>query len=83
MIPRCLTYRSIVGNLIEIPTYEKQKIEKTHAKEKQLHAQDNIYWFGNLPTSMELQKFYYYQGKVQSVATIFLFHKKHGNNTHN
>ena len=24
-------------------TYEKQKIEKTHAKEKQSHAQDNIY----------------------------------------
>ena len=32
-----------VGNLTEIPTCEKQKIEKTHAKEKQSHAQDIIY----------------------------------------
>ena len=25
-------------------------------------------WFGNLPTSIELQGFHYYQGKIQSVA---------------
>ena len=34
-----------IGNLTKIPTCEKQKkkIEKIHAKEKQSHAQDNIY----------------------------------------
>ena len=31
------------GNQAEFPTYEKQKIEKTHAKEKQSHTQDSIY----------------------------------------
>ena len=32
------------GNKVEFPTCEKQKkIEKTHAKQKQSHAQDNIY----------------------------------------
>ena len=28
-------------------------------------------WFGNLPTSMELQGFHYYQRKIQSAATVF------------
>ena len=29
-------------------------------------------WFGNLPTSMKLQGFHYYQGKkIQSAATMF------------
>ena len=34
---------------------KNKKIEKTHAKEKQLHAQDSIYVVSNLPTSTELQ----------------------------
>ena len=29
-------------------------------------------WFGNLPTSMELQEFHHYQGNIQSAATVFL-----------
>ena len=28
-------------------------------------------WFGNLSTSTELQGFHYYQGKIQSAATVF------------
>ena len=28
-------------------------------------------WFGNLPMSTELQGFHYYQGKIQSAATVF------------
>ena len=28
-------------------------------------------WFGNLPTSMELQEFHYSHGKIQSVAVQF------------
>ena len=49
-----------VGNLTKIPTYEKQKkIEKTHVKENN-HTHKTIFtWFGNLPTSTELQRFHY------------------------
>ena len=53
---------------------KNKKIEKTHAKEKQLHAQDSIYVVSNLPTSTELQGYHYYQGRIQSTisaATIF------------
>ena len=34
---------TLEGNLTKIPTCEKQKIEKTHVKEEQSHAQDSIY----------------------------------------
>ena len=52
-----------VGNLTKIPTCEKQKIEKTHAKENN-HTHKTIFmWFGNLRTSTELQGFHYYQGR--------------------
>jgi len=37
------SYRGTVGNFNEFLTCEKKKIEKTHAKEKQSHAQENIY----------------------------------------
>ena len=48
-----------------------KKIEKTHAKENN-HTHKTIFtWFGNLPTSTELQGFHYYQGRIQSVATVF------------
>ena len=57
---------------MKFPTSEKQKIEKTHAKENN-HTHKTIFtWFSNLPTSTELQGFHYYQGKVQSVATDIL-----------
>ena len=42
-VARGQTNSACVGNKPEFPTCEKQKIEKTHAKEKQLHAQDSIY----------------------------------------
>ena len=46
------------------PMRNKKKIEKTHAKESN-HTHKTIFtWFDNLPTSTELQRFYYYQGKV-------------------
>ena len=38
--------KDLKGINLKFPTCEKQKkkkIEKTHAKEKQSHAQDNIY----------------------------------------
>ena len=51
----------------------KKKIEKTHAKENN-HTHKIIFrWFGNLPTSTKLQRFHYYQGKIQSAATVFFF----------
>ena len=39
--------------------WETKQIEKTHAKESN-HTHKTIFtWFGNLPTSMELQEFHY------------------------
>ena len=45
-----------------------KRIEKTHAKEKKNnHSHKTIFtWFGNLPTSTELQGFHYYQGRTES-----------------
>ena len=41
-------------------------------------------WFGNLPTSTELQEFHYYQRKIQSVAIqFFLSLKKTTTNPNN
>ena len=62
----------LVGNLSKIPTCEKTKqIEKTHAKENN-HTHKTIFtWFGNLPTSTELQGFHYYQGKYNSAQEHF------------
>ena len=57
---------SFVGNLTEIQTCEKQKkkkIEKTHIKQSNQMHNTIFTWFGNLPTSTELQRFHYYQGK--------------------
>ena len=47
---------------------KKKKIEKTRAKEKQSHAQDNIYMVRQLSVSTELQGFHYYQGRIQSTT---------------
>ena len=53
-----------IPNLWE--TKKKKKIEKTHAKENN-HMHKTIFtWFGNLPTSTELQGFHYYQEKYNS-----------------
>ena len=58
--------------LTEYPTFEKQKkIEKTHAK-KDNHTYKTIFmWFGNLPTSTELQGFHYYQGRIQRTTCSY------------
>ena len=48
-----------------------KKIEKTRAKEKQSPHKTIFMWFGNLPTFTELQGFHYYQGEIQSAATMF------------
>ena len=74
----------IVGSLTEIPTYEKQKKkEKTHAKESNQTHKTIFTWFGNLPTSMELQGFRYYQERRKYKVRLQDFShylKKHGNN---
>ena len=54
------------------PVINKKKIEKTHAKESNYTHKTIFTWFGNLPTSTELQRFHYYQEKVQSAATYIL-----------
>jgi len=65
--------KRVVGNFTEIPTCEKQKIEKTHAKESNHTQKTTFTWFGNLPTSTELQGFHYYQGKIQK-RSYNIFH---------
>ena len=53
-------------------------------KKKNNHTHKTIFtWFGNLPTSTELQGFHYYQGKVKGAATIFFSHTKHNNSKKN
>ena len=47
--------------------WETKQIEKTHAKEKNNHTHKIVFtWFGNFPTSTELQRFHYYQERIQS-----------------
>ena len=62
--------------------WERKKIEKTHINENN-HTHKTIFtWFGNLPTSMELQGFNYYQGKKYKVwLRCFFSLKKHDNQT--
>ena len=39
---------------------------------KNNHTHKTIFmWFDNLLTSTELQGFHYYQGRIQSAATVF------------
>ena len=53
-----------------------KKIEKTKRQKKNNHTHNTIFtWFGNLPTSTELQGFHYYQRKLQCAATVFFFLK--------
>ena len=51
-------------------------MRKKKKKKKKLKKNNHLHkivftWFGNLPTSMELQRFHYYQRKIQSAATVF------------
>ena len=51
--------------------WETKQIEKTHAKENN-HTHKTIFtWFGNLPTSTELQEFHYYKRKYNSAQEHF------------
>ena len=65
-------------SLIQLPTYccrefdqnlnlwETKNRENTRQRKKN-HTHKTIFtWFGNLPTSTELQGFHYYQGRIQS-----------------
>ena len=71
----------VVGNLTEIPTCEKKKIKKTHAKEKQLHAQDNIYVVQQFACVHGIAEISLLSGKstIHSAATRFFTLYKHGN----
>jgi len=64
------------------PVRNKKKIEKTHAKEKQSHAQDNIYVIRQFAYVHRVTGISLLSGKsTKSVATIFFTTaKKHGNN---
>ena len=61
-------------NLWEKKKKKKRKEKNTRQKKKKnTHMHKTVFmWFGNLPTSTELQRFHYYQRKVQSAATVFL-----------
>ena len=54
-------------------TCEKQNRENTRQQKKNNnHMYKTVFtWFGNLPTSTKLQRFHYYQEKIQSVAVQF------------
>ena len=50
---------------------------RENTRKKKNHTHKTVFMrFGNLPTSTELQRFHYYQGKIQSAATIFPFSQK-------
>ena len=54
-----------------------KKIEKTKRQKKNNHTHKTVFtWFGNLPTSTELQVFHYYNKKLQCAVTVFFFLKK-------
>jgi len=60
----------------------RNKIEKTHVKKKNKnnHTHKTVFtWFGNLPTSTKLQRFHYYQGKIQNTAVQFFSLRKKKN----
>ena len=66
---------------MKFPTSEKQKIEKTHAKENN-HTHKTIFtWFGNLSISTKLQGFHYYQGKYKVRLQCFFTLSQDDNNT--
>ena len=62
-----------IPNLWEKKKERKKKGENT--RQKQSHAQDNIYVVRQF-TSIELQGFHYYQERIQVTATIFSLYQK-------
>ena len=59
----------------------KNKNYRKHTPKKNNHTHKIIFtWFNNLPTSTELQRFHYYQGKNTKCGhTVFLFVKNYNN----
>ena len=66
--PRIHDIAPLVGNFNQNSNlWETKQIEKTHVKENN-HTHETIFtWFGNLPTSTELQGFHYKIRKYNSV----------------
>ena len=53
-----------------------KKIEKRKRQKKNNYTHKTVFtWFGNLPTSKELQGFHYYKRKLQCAITVFFFLK--------
>ena len=53
-----------------------KKIEKKKRQKKNNHTHKRVFtWFGNLPTSTELQGFHYYKRKLQCAVIVFFFLK--------
>ena len=67
-----------VGNSTEISNLrETKKYRKKKRQKKNNHTHKTVFtWFGNLPTSTELQGFHYYKRKLQCAVTVFFFLKK-------
>ena len=67
----------MLGIQLKFQTCVKQKkIEKTKCQKKNNHMHKTVFtWFGNLPTSTELQGFHYYKRKLQCAVTVFFFLK--------
>ena len=76
MKPLHLACRELSQNSQPVRNKKKKKLRK-HTSKKNNHMHKTIFtWFGNLPTSTELQEFHYYQGKIQSAAVQFFFSLK-------
>ena len=61
---------TFVGNKPEFSTCEKQKYRENTRKKKNNCTHKKIFmWFGNLPTSIELQGFHYYHGRIKIFRT--------------
>ena len=51
-----------------------KKIEKKKRQKKNNHTHKRVFtWFGNLPTSTELQGFHYYKRKLQCAVTVLIW----------
>ena len=60
-----------------------KKIEKTKRQKKNNHTHKTVFtWFGNLPTSTELQGFHYYKKKIIMCGySVFLSKKQQEDKT--
>ena len=58
------TCRELTRNSQPVRNKKKKKKQRKHTPKKNNHMHKTIFtWFGNLPTSTKLQRFYYYQEK--------------------